>query len=243
MGLSAEQWQETPLQDATPVVVFIFLIHELLSVFTFNSPFGGELWTIRSDYANGDLVRARVKKTRPSHTARDGELRQLPRRGIIYRIRCHVADSTARGLPLATWPPPCYVASPSHAHPCCHVVTACVRGAGLGPARPQAEQPLRAQGDADQVRTPSPERGTVTAATTQPQHSHNSHNTPTRPHGHKACVETRAHTLCGAAPCDPSLSSSRAPPRARREINNGRLAMIGIIGMIGQELAQGGKLF
>jgi len=48
-------WQETPLQDATPVVVFIFLIHELLSVFTFNSPFGGELWTIRSDYANGDL--------------------------------------------------------------------------------------------------------------------------------------------------------------------------------------------
>merc|ERR1711924_90944 len=48
-------YQETPLQTFWPVVVFLIAIHEVLSVFTFNSPFGGELWSIRSDYANGDL--------------------------------------------------------------------------------------------------------------------------------------------------------------------------------------------
>ena len=52
---AAIAWQETPLQGAMPLVAFIFLIHEVASVFTFNSPFGGELWSIRSDYANGDL--------------------------------------------------------------------------------------------------------------------------------------------------------------------------------------------
>ena len=31
------------------------VLQEVLSVFTFNSPFGGELWSIRSDYASGDL--------------------------------------------------------------------------------------------------------------------------------------------------------------------------------------------
>ena len=52
---SVMAWQETPLQNAMPAVAFLFLIHEVLSIFTFNSPFGGELWSIRSDYANGDL--------------------------------------------------------------------------------------------------------------------------------------------------------------------------------------------
>ena len=36
-------------------LAFLVAIHEVLSVFTFNSPFGGELWSIRSDYASGDL--------------------------------------------------------------------------------------------------------------------------------------------------------------------------------------------
>ena len=48
-------WQETPLQGAMPAVAFLIAIHEVLSVFTFNSPFGGEIFTIRSDYASGDL--------------------------------------------------------------------------------------------------------------------------------------------------------------------------------------------
>ena len=48
-------WQETPLQNFMPLVAFVIAIHEVLSVFTFNSPFGGEMWSIRSDYANGDL--------------------------------------------------------------------------------------------------------------------------------------------------------------------------------------------
>ena len=52
---SVYAWQETPLQDAMVPVAFLFLIHEVLSIFTFNSPFGGELFSIRSDYANGDL--------------------------------------------------------------------------------------------------------------------------------------------------------------------------------------------
>jgi light-harvesting complex I chlorophyll a/b binding protein 4 len=48
-------FQETPLQTFLPGVALLVAIHEVLSVFTFNSPFGGELWSIRSDYANGDL--------------------------------------------------------------------------------------------------------------------------------------------------------------------------------------------
>ena len=38
-----------------PIVVGAIAVLEVFSVFTFNSPFGGELWTIRSDYENGDL--------------------------------------------------------------------------------------------------------------------------------------------------------------------------------------------
>jgi len=48
-------FQETPLQSFLPAVAFLIAIHEVLSVFTFNSPFGGEWWSIRSDYASGDL--------------------------------------------------------------------------------------------------------------------------------------------------------------------------------------------
>ena len=48
-------FQETPLQQFWPAVVFLISVAEIFSVFTFNSPFGGEMWSIRSDYANGDL--------------------------------------------------------------------------------------------------------------------------------------------------------------------------------------------
>jgi hypothetical protein len=48
-------FQETPLNSYLPLVAFLVAVHEVLSVFTFNSPFGGELFSIRSDYSNGDL--------------------------------------------------------------------------------------------------------------------------------------------------------------------------------------------
>jgi len=48
-------FQETPLNDFLPLVGAVIGIHEVLSIFTFNSPFGGELFSIRTDYRNGDL--------------------------------------------------------------------------------------------------------------------------------------------------------------------------------------------
>ena len=39
--------QETPLQNAMPVVGFLILIHEVLSVFTCNSPFVRRCLSIR----------------------------------------------------------------------------------------------------------------------------------------------------------------------------------------------------
>merc|ERR1711937_802412 len=48
-------FQETPLQSFWPAVVVAIAIPEVFSVFSFNSPFGGEKWSIRSDYASGDL--------------------------------------------------------------------------------------------------------------------------------------------------------------------------------------------
>jgi len=48
-------FQETPLQSVWPAVLFVISIAEVFSVFTFNSPFGGEMWSVRSDYASGDL--------------------------------------------------------------------------------------------------------------------------------------------------------------------------------------------
>tara|TARA_B110001452_G_scaffold123525_1_gene102426 strand:- start:1492 stop:2118 length:627 start_codon:yes stop_codon:yes gene_type:complete len=52
---SVVAFQQTPLQKFWPAVVLAIAVFEVFSVFTFNSPFGGELWTIRSDYENGDL--------------------------------------------------------------------------------------------------------------------------------------------------------------------------------------------
>merc|ERR1719426_266573 len=48
-------FQETPLQAFWPAVVFAIAITETFSVFSFNSPFGGEPWSIRSDHTPGDL--------------------------------------------------------------------------------------------------------------------------------------------------------------------------------------------
>jgi hypothetical protein len=48
-------FQETPLQTFWPAVVLVISILEVFSVFTFNSPLGGEPWSIRSDHAAGDV--------------------------------------------------------------------------------------------------------------------------------------------------------------------------------------------
>jgi len=48
-------FQQTPLQTFWPAVVFAIAILETFSVFTFNSPFGGEPWSIRSDHEPGNL--------------------------------------------------------------------------------------------------------------------------------------------------------------------------------------------
>mmetsp|Transcript_131815 Transcript_131815/g.253667 ORF Transcript_131815/g.253667 Transcript_131815/m.253667 type:complete len:235 (-) Transcript_131815:223-927(-) len=48
-------FQETPLQTFWGLTLFAIAIPEVLSVFTFNSPFGGELWSIRTDYEPGNL--------------------------------------------------------------------------------------------------------------------------------------------------------------------------------------------
>lgn len=48
-------FQETPLQTFWPAVVLAISVMEVFSVFSFNSPFGGEPWSIRSDYESGDL--------------------------------------------------------------------------------------------------------------------------------------------------------------------------------------------
>merc|ERR1711981_374150 len=46
-------FQETPLQTYWPAVMLAISILEVFSVFSFNSPFGGEPWSIRSDYESG----------------------------------------------------------------------------------------------------------------------------------------------------------------------------------------------
>ena len=48
-------FQETPLQLFWPGVVLFIATLEVFSVFSFESPFGGEPWSIRSDYSPGDL--------------------------------------------------------------------------------------------------------------------------------------------------------------------------------------------
>merc|ERR1719454_315343 len=48
-------FQQTPLQTFWLSVVLAIAIPEIFSVFTFESPFGGRPWTIRSDHVPGDL--------------------------------------------------------------------------------------------------------------------------------------------------------------------------------------------
>ena len=48
-------FQQTPLQTFWPAVVFIIAVIEVNSVFTFQNPAGGELWSIRKDHEPGDL--------------------------------------------------------------------------------------------------------------------------------------------------------------------------------------------
>jgi len=48
-------FQETPLQPFWPAVVVLISVAEVFSVFSFESPFGGETWAIRSDHAPGDF--------------------------------------------------------------------------------------------------------------------------------------------------------------------------------------------
>merc|ERR1712046_402784 len=48
-------FQETPLQTFWPVVMLFISIAEVLSVFSFESPFRGELWAIRSDHPAGNF--------------------------------------------------------------------------------------------------------------------------------------------------------------------------------------------
>jgi len=49
-------FQETPLQAFWPAVVVLISVAEVFSVFSFESPFGGETWAIRSDHAPGDFA-------------------------------------------------------------------------------------------------------------------------------------------------------------------------------------------
>jgi hypothetical protein len=48
-------FQETPLQAASGAVLAVFAIVETLSIFSFNSPIGGQPFSIRKDYELGDL--------------------------------------------------------------------------------------------------------------------------------------------------------------------------------------------
>merc|ERR1719382_265675 len=48
-------FQETPLQTFWPVVVTAIAVAEVFSVFSFQSPAGGELWSIRTDHEPGNF--------------------------------------------------------------------------------------------------------------------------------------------------------------------------------------------
>ena len=48
-------YQETPLQPFWPAVILLLAVPEVFSVFTFQSPFGGETWAMRTDHEAGDL--------------------------------------------------------------------------------------------------------------------------------------------------------------------------------------------
>jgi len=48
-------WGLSPDQTPGPLDLSLPLGRQVFSVFSFNSPFGGEPWSIRSDYESGDL--------------------------------------------------------------------------------------------------------------------------------------------------------------------------------------------
>merc|ERR1712190_663032 len=48
-------FQQTPLETWWGLVVLAISIPEIYSVFTFNTPLGGEPWSIRSDHSPGDF--------------------------------------------------------------------------------------------------------------------------------------------------------------------------------------------
>mmetsp|Transcript_144302 Transcript_144302/g.251558 ORF Transcript_144302/g.251558 Transcript_144302/m.251558 type:complete len:276 (-) Transcript_144302:137-964(-) len=48
-------FQETPLQTFWYIATFAISIPEVFSVFTFNSPFGGQPWSVRADHEPGNL--------------------------------------------------------------------------------------------------------------------------------------------------------------------------------------------
>merc|ERR1711908_163090 len=54
-GPAIYAFQQTPLQTFWPGVVLAIAVLEVNSVFSFNSPFGGEPWSIRSDHTAGDF--------------------------------------------------------------------------------------------------------------------------------------------------------------------------------------------
>ena len=48
-------FQQTPLQTFWPCVVLVISTIEVPSVFTFDSPFAGETWSVRTDHEPGNL--------------------------------------------------------------------------------------------------------------------------------------------------------------------------------------------
>jgi len=85
-------FQQTPLQTFWPLVVTAIAILEVYSVFTFNSPAGGEPWSIRSDHVPGDLgfdplnlkpTDAEELKTMQTKELNNGRLAMLAAAGMI----------------------------------------------------------------------------------------------------------------------------------------------------------------
>jgi len=87
-------FQQTPLQTFWPLVVTAIAILEVFSVFTFNSPAGGEPWSIRSDHVPGDLgfdplnlkpTDAEEFKTMQTKELNNGRLAMLAAAGMILQ--------------------------------------------------------------------------------------------------------------------------------------------------------------
>merc|ERR1711904_735590 len=85
-------FQQTPLQTFWPAVVTAIAILEVFSVFTFNSPAGGEPWSIRSDHVPGDLgfdplnlkpTNPEELKTMQNKELNNGRLAMLAAAGMI----------------------------------------------------------------------------------------------------------------------------------------------------------------